>query len=40
MQGYEEVIRQFTVDNTRLRSHLDQHAGVVDLAARRHDPST
>ncbi len=40
VQVYEEVIRQLTVDNTRLRSQLDQHAGVVDLAARRHDPST
>jgi AcrR family transcriptional regulator len=40
VQVYEEIIRQLTVDNTRLRSQLDQHAGVVDLTARRHDPFT
>jgi AcrR family transcriptional regulator len=40
VQIYEEVIRQLTVDTTRLRSQLEQHAGVADLTARRHDPST
>jgi AcrR family transcriptional regulator len=39
VEAYEEVIRQLTVDNSRLRSQLDQRVGIVDLAARRHDPS-
>jgi AcrR family transcriptional regulator len=37
---YAEVIRQLTVDNTRLRSQLEQRVGVVDLTARRHDSPT
>jgi hypothetical protein len=28
---YEEAIRQLTVDNTRLREELDQHAGITRL---------
>jgi AcrR family transcriptional regulator len=28
---YEEVIRQLTIDNTRLRGELEQHAGVTPL---------
>jgi AcrR family transcriptional regulator len=28
---YEEVIRQLTVDNTRLRQELEQHAGITRL---------
>jgi AcrR family transcriptional regulator len=40
VQLYEEIIRQLTVDNTRLRSQLEQRASVGDLTARRHDQST
>jgi hypothetical protein len=35
---YEEVIRQLTVDNHALKQQLTSHAGVTDLAARRHRP--
>lgn len=35
MTLYEEIIRQLTIDNTRLRSQLEQRAGVVDLTAHR-----
>ena len=38
VQLYEEVIRQLTVDNNTLKQQLARHAGVTDLAARRHRP--
>ena len=38
VQVYEEVIRQLTVDNHTLQQQLASHAGVIDLAARRHRP--